>query len=108
QVTAGLIGISLLGAQVPLATYAATDPGEIVDGRPLGYGLGLDDTSLVIGGYILSLAVGALLFAILAKRISPRIVLIFATFLVAFGYFALIPLHESLGGFLPPLIIAGL
>jgi len=108
QLTAGLVGISLLGAQVPLATYAATDPDELVGGRPLGYGLGLDDTSLVIGGYILSLAVGALLFAIFSKRVSPRIVLIAATFLVAFGYFALIPLHDSLGVFLPPLILAGL
>ncbi|HWK19413.1 MAG TPA: MFS transporter [Microbacteriaceae bacterium] len=108
QLTAGLVGISLLGAQVPLATFAATNPGEIVEGRALGYGLGLDDTSLVIGGYILSLAVGALLFAIFSKRISPRIVLIVATFLVAIGYFALIPLHDSLAVFLPPLIVAGL
>lgn len=108
QVTAGLIGISLLGAQVPLATFAATNPNEVVDGQPLGYGLGLDDTSLVIGGYIVSLAIGALLFAILSRRIAPRVVLIVATFLVAGGYLALIPLHGSLGTFLPPLILAGL
>jgi len=108
QLTAGLIGISLLGAQVPLATFAATDPGEVVDGAPLGYGLGLEDTSLVIGGYILSLAIGALLFAVFARRISPRVVLIVATFCVALGYFALIPLHGSLAEFLPPLILAGL
>jgi len=108
QLTAGLVGISLLGAQAPLATYAATDPGEVVDGRPLGYGLGLDDTSLVIGGYIVSLAIGALLFAILSRRIAPRVVLIVATFLVAGGYLLLIPLHDSLGTFLPPLLVAGL
>lgn len=108
QLTAGLIGISLLGAQVPLATFAATDPGEVVDGAPLGYGLGLEDTSLVIGGYILSLAIGALLFAVFARRIAPRVVLIVATFCVALGYFALIPLHGSLAEFLPPLILAGL
>jgi len=35
-------------------------------------------------------------------------VLIIATFLVAIGYFALIPLHDSLAVFLPPLIVAGL
>jgi len=108
QLTAGLIGISLLGAQAPLATFAATDPAEIVDGEPLGYGLGLDDTSLVIGGYLISLVIGALLFAILAKRIAPRVVLIGSAFLVAIGYFALIPLHGSLAEFLPALFVAGL
>jgi MFS family permease len=108
QLTAGLVGISLLGAQAPLSTYAATDPGEVVDGEPLGYGLGLEDTSLIIGGYLVSLIIGAMLFAILSKRVAPRIVLIAATFLVAGGYFALIPLHGSLGVFLPCLIVAGL
>ena len=108
QLTAGLVGISLLGAQAPLATYAATDPTELVNGVPLGYGLGLTDSSLVIGGYIFSLAVGAVIFAIVSKRVAPRISLIVATFLVAGGYFALIPLHAQLGTFLPSLIVAGL
>jgi MFS family permease len=108
QVTAGLVGISLLGAQAPLATFAATNPDEIVNGERLGYGFGLDDTSLVIGGYIVSLAIGAVLFAVLARRIAPRIVLIVATFLVAGGYLALIPLDDSLATFLPALIVAGL
>lgn len=35
QLTAGLIGISLLGAQAPLSTYAGTDP---VNGYRLGRG----------------------------------------------------------------------
>jgi len=108
QLTAGLVGISLLGAQAPLATYAATDPAELVGGEPLGYGLGLEDTSLVIGGYIFSLAVGAAIFAAVSKRVAPRVALIVATFLVAIGYFALIPLHGALGTFLPALIVAGL
>jgi len=108
QLTAGLVGISLLGAQAPLATFAGTDPEEIVDGRPLGYGLGLEDNSLVIGAYILSLAIGALLFAVLSRRIAPRVVLIVATFLVAGGYFALIPLHGSLWQVLSAMIVAGI
>ena len=54
QATAFLVGVSLLGAQGPLATYVSTDPS-------LGYGLGLDATerSNVIGVYLLSVIVGA-------------------------------------------------
>src|SRR5690606_31703372 len=96
------------GAQAPLATFAAQDPMELVDGEPLGYGLGLEDTSLVIGGYILSLAVGAVLYAVLSRRLAPRIVLIAATFLVAGGYLALIGLHGALLEFLPCLVVAGI
>ncbi|HEY8911689.1 MFS transporter, partial [Lacisediminihabitans sp.] len=46
QLTAALIGISLLGAQAPLSAYAGTDTAN-------GYGLGLDaaDRSTLIGVY---------------------------------------------------------
>jgi len=108
QLTAGLVGVSLLGAQAPLATFAATDPEEVVDGRPLGYGLGLDDTSLVIGGDIPPLAGGAPRVALPSPPGAPPAGLIVATFLVAVGYLALVPLHGSLGQFLPPLVVAGL
>src|SRR5690606_34674005 len=59
QLTAFLIGISLLGAQAPLATYAGTDPTELVDGEPLGYGLGLPagTISILIGAYLISMIV---------------------------------------------------
>ena len=45
--TAGLFGVSVLGAQAPLSTFARTDPGEY------GYGLGTSGfaTSLIIGIY---------------------------------------------------------
>lgn len=103
QATSFLVGISLLGAQGPLATYAGTDPA-------LGYGLGLDatDRSNVIGVYLVSLIVGAVLFALTSRRASPRIVLIGAAALVGIGYALFLPLHVELWQVLLCLSIAGL
>ncbi|KTR90224.1 transporter [Microbacterium testaceum] len=103
QTTAFLVGISLLGAQGPLATYAGTD-------RALGYGLGLDatDRSNVIGVYLVSLIVGAVLFAVTSRRASPRAVLIGAAVLVGAGYALLLPLHVELWQVLLCLAIGGL
>ncbi len=103
QATAFLIGISLLGAQGPLSTYAGTDPA-------LGYGLGLDATerSNVIGVYLVSLIVGAVLFAVTSRRASPRIVLIVAALLVGVGYTLFLPFHLELWQVLLNLSIAGL
>lgn len=103
QATAFLIGISLLGAQGPLSTYAGTDPS-------LGYGLGLDatDRSNVIGVYLVSLIVGAVLFAVTSRRASPRIVLIGAALLVGIGYALFLPFHIELWQVLLNLSIAGL
>jgi len=104
QITAGLFGISVLGAQIPLSTFAGTDP-EVV-----GYGLGLSSgmRSIVIGIYLVSLIVGAVLFAVFSRRMSPRLALIVATSLVAVGYFALIPFHGSLAEVLACICVAGL
>lgn len=103
QATAFLIGISLLGAQGPLSTYAGTD-------RSLGYGLGLDATerSYLIGAYLVSLIVGAVLFAVTSRRASPRIVLIVAALLVGIGYALFLPFHLELWQVLLNLSIAGL
>ncbi len=103
QATAFLIGISLLGAQGPLSTYAGTDPA-------LGYGLGLDATerSNVIGVYLVSLIVGAVLFAVTSRRASPRVVLIVAALLVGVGYTLFLPFHLELWQVLLNLSIAGL
>ncbi|MES1169068.1 MAG: MFS transporter, partial [Leifsonia sp.] len=62
QLTAGLIGISLLGAQAPLSTFAGTDPVN-------GYGLGLSagQRSILIGAYLISMIVGAVLFPIVSS-----------------------------------------
>lgn len=103
QVTAFLVGISLLGAQGPLSTYAGTD-------SSLGYGLGLDATqrSYLIGLYLVSLIVGAILFAVTSRRASPRIVLIVASLLVGIGYALFLPFHLELWQVLLNLSIAGL
>ncbi|MFG6445112.1 MFS transporter [Microbacterium sp. P06] len=102
QATAFLVGISLLGAQGPLATYAGTD-------SSLGYGLGLDatDRSNVIGVYLVSLIAGAVLFAVLSRRGNPRLILIAASALVGIGYLLFVPFHVELWQVLTNLSIAG-
>ena len=103
QLTAGLVGISLLGAQAPLATYAGTD-------RANGYGLGLDasDISTLIGAYLISMIVGALLFPLVSRLASPRVALIAATFLVALGYLLFLPFHLETWQVFTNMAIAGL
>lgn len=102
QATAFLIGISLLGAQAPLSTYAGTDPS-------LGYGLGLDTTarSNIIGVYLISLILGAVLFAVTSRRLNPRLILIVAATLVGVGYLLFLPFHLELWQVLTNLLIAG-
>jgi MFS family permease len=103
QVTAGLVGISLLGAQAPLSTFAGTDPVN-------GYGLGLGATSrsILIGVYLLSMIVGALLFPLASRRASPRTALIGATFLVAIGYALFLPFHQETWQVFVNMFIAGI
>ncbi|MDM4764164.1 MFS transporter [Galbitalea sp. SE-J8] len=104
QVTAGLFGIAVLGAQTPLSTYAGTNPAEV------GYGLGLSSggRSIVIGVYLISMIVGALLFPVLSRRSSPRIALIVAAFFVAAGYLAFIPLHATTLEVVINMVVAGI
>jgi MFS family permease len=103
QLTAGLIGISLLGAQAPLSTYAGTDPSH-------GYGLGLHsgDRSTLIGVYLISMIVGAVLFPLLSRRLSPRATLIVAAFFVAVGYLLFIPFHLEVWQVFLNMIVVGL
>ncbi|WP_292832341.1 MFS transporter [Microbacterium sp.] len=103
QATAFLVGISLLGAQGPLSTYAGTDPA-------LGYGLGLDATerSNLIGVYLVSLIVGAIVFSVTSRRASPRVVLIAAALLVGIGYALFLPFHLDVWQVVVNLSIAGL
>ena len=104
QLTAGLFGISVLGAQAPMSTFARTDPGAH------GYGLGLSagSVSLIIGAYVLSVLAGALLFPAAARRTTPRNTLCGAAVLVGLGYGLLLPLHGSLVQVLVNMVIAGL
>lgn len=103
QLTAGLVGISLLGAQAPLATFAGTDPVN-------GYGLGMeaDSISYIIGAYLVSMIIGALLFPRLSKWTSPRVALIVATFFVATGYLLFLVNHTTIAGTFVNVAIAGI
>ncbi len=103
QITAGLVGISLLGAQTPLSTFAGADPES-------GAGLGLSSggITVVVGIYLISLIIGAVLFPILANLTSPRIALIVATFFVAAGYLDFLLLHSTEVETLLNMIVAGL
>ncbi len=102
QLTAGLIGISLLGAQAPLSTYAGTDPVN-------GYGLGLSagQRSILIGAYLISMIVGAVLFPLVSSWLSPRVTLIGASFLVAIGYLLFLPFHLETWQVFANMAIAG-
>jgi MFS family permease len=102
-VTAGLFGISVLGAQAPLTTYAGTDPA-------LGYGLGLESgaRSILIGVYLISIIVGALVFSAVSKRLTPRLALILATAFVALGYLLFLPFHLEVWQVVMNMAIAGI
>lgn len=102
--TAGLFGVSVLGAQGPLSTFMRTDPDVY------GYGLGLTSaaSSYIIGGYVLSVLVGAGVFARVSALLTPRLVLVGAAALVAVGYLALVPFHHGVAQVLGGMVVAGL
>lgn len=102
--TAGLFGVSVLGAQAPLSTFARTDPAVY------GYGLGTSGfaTSLIIGLYLIGMITGALLFPLVARLLTPRITLIAAALLVALGYLMFLPLHDSYTQVVTNMVIAGI
>ena len=104
QLTAALFGVSVLGAQVPLSTFARTDPAVV------GHGLGLSagTVSYIIGAYVLSLAVGALLLPLASRLLTPRLALVVAAGLVAAGYLLFLPFHDTLVQTLTNMVVAGL
>ncbi|MEP6817101.1 MAG: MFS transporter [Marmoricola sp.] len=104
QLTAFLFGMSVLGAQIPLSTYAQTDP------KSVGYGLGADSgfVSELIGLYVLSLVIGALSLPAASRRLGPRTALLVAAALVALGYGLWIPFHDSTVQALVNMAIAGI
>ena len=68
QLTAFLFGMSVLGAQIPLSTFARTDPDVA------GYGLGASAgfVSTLIGVYVIFLAIGAFTLPLTARLLGPR------------------------------------
>jgi MFS family permease len=102
--TAGLFGVSVLGAQAPLSTFARTDPDEY------GYGLGTTGfaTSLIIGIYLIAMIVGALLFPVIARLTAPRLTLMGASTLVGIGFLLFLPFHDSYEQVIVNMVIVGL
>jgi MFS family permease len=103
QLTAFLFGMSVLGAQIPLSTYAQTDP----EAGGYGLGAGASFVSVLIGLYVISLIAGAMLLPFASRVLGPRTALVVATLLVALGYALWIPLHDSTGQALVNMAIAG-
>lgn len=104
QLTAFLFGMSVLGAQIPLSTFARTDPDEA------GYGLGASAgfVSTLIGIYVISLVTGALLLPVVARRLGTRGAMMLASLLVALGYGLFIPLHGSTTQLMVNMLVAGI
>jgi MFS family permease len=104
QLTAFLFGMSVLGAQIPLSTFARTDP------KVTGYGLGADASfvSTLIGIYVVTLAAGALLLPVVARRIGTRRAMMLGALLVALGYGLFLPLHHTTVNLMVNMAIAGL
>ncbi|VXB54015.1 MFS transporter [Citricoccus sp. K5] len=102
--TAGLFGVSVLGAQAPLSTFARTDPGIY------GYGLGTTgfQTSLIIGTYLIAMVAGAGLLPVASRWTSPRLALLCATLCVAVGFGLFLPFHDQIGQVVANMVVVGL
>ncbi|KRB78680.1 hypothetical protein ASE01_05400 [Nocardioides sp. Root190] len=93
QLTAFLVGISLLGAQVPLSTYFRSDP----DVHGFGFGLTAAEGSARVALYVACLAVGALGLGALSRLLGARGAMVTGCLTYAVGYAAWLPLHASPG-----------
>jgi len=104
QLTAFLFGMSVLGAQIPLSTFARTDP-EVA-----GYGLGASASfvSTLIGVYVIFLAIGAFTLPLTARLLGPRNALVASSVLVAVGYALWLPFHHETWQALINMAVAGL
>ena len=103
QLTAFLFGMSVLGAQIPLSTFARTDPAVT------GYGLGASASfvSTLIGVYVVALVAGALSLPLTSRLLGTRGAMLVACLLVALGYGLFLPLHGSTAQTLLNMAIAG-
>ena len=103
QLTAFLFGMSVLGAQIPLSTFARTDPDAA------GYGLGADASfvATLIGVYVVFLAIGAFTLPLTTRLLGARGALIMSSLLVALGYALWLPFHDTTGQALVNMAVAG-
>jgi MFS family permease len=104
QITAFLFGMSVLGAQIPLSTFARTDPAVV------GYGLGASAgfVSTLIGVYVISMAIGAFTFPVLARVAGMRGALSLSLVLVAIGYALWLPFHDTTTQALVNMLVVGI
>jgi MFS family permease len=104
QLTAFLFGMSVLGAQIPLSTFARTDPDVA------GYGLGASASfvSTLIGVYVIFLAIGAFTLPLTARLLGPRNALVMSSVLIAVGYALWLPFHHETWQALINMAVAGL
>ncbi|CAB4774503.1 unannotated protein [freshwater metagenome] len=104
QLTAFLFGMSVLGAQIPLSTFARTDPDVA------GYGLGADAAfvSTLVGVYVVFLAIGAFTLPLSARLLGARGALVASALLVALGYGLFLPFHDTTQQTLLNMAVAGL
>lgn len=103
QATAFLSGMSVLGAQIPLSTFARADPAVT------GYGLGASASfvSVLIGLYVLTLLTGALLLPLLSRRLGGRRAMAAGAATVAVGYALWLPFHDTAAQALTNMAVAG-
>jgi MFS family permease len=104
QLTAFLFGMSVLGAQIPLSTFARSDPA--VAGYGLGAGAGF--VSTLVGLYVVFLAIGAFTLPLTSRLLGPRTALVGSCLLVALGYALWLPFHDTTGQALLNMAVAGL
>ncbi|WP_460774300.1 MFS transporter [Microbacterium sp. GXF7504] len=102
--TAGLFGVSVLGAQAPLSTFARTDPDVY------GYGLGTAGfaTSLIIGVYLIAMITGALLYPAVSRLVTPRRALFAAAVFVGVGFLLFLPFHDAYAQVITNMVVVGL
>ena len=104
QLTAFLFGMSVLGAQIPLSTFARTDPDEA------GYGLGASAgfVSVLIVTYVIFLAIGAFTLPLTTRLLGPRNALVVSSLLIGVGYALWLPFHGHTWQALINMAVAGL
>lgn len=103
QLTAFLFGMSVLGAQIPLSTFARTDP----DVAGFGLGASAAFVSTLIGVYVVTMVVGALLLPVLSRTLGPRGAMMAGCTVVGVGYGLFLPLHDTTTQTLTNMGVAG-
>jgi MFS family permease len=104
QLTAFLFGMSVLGAQIPLSTFARADPAVV------GYGLGAEASfvSTLLGLYVVCILLGALLLPWSSRLLGARGAMAAGCGLVSLGYALWLPFHHSAAQGVANLAVVGL